>query len=89
MGQMVEDVRLAVNGIKPVEFFGRVGGNIMTPADIVKLATAGASKSASKSAAAGAAAKTAPIKNAYVKDVSVKNAAEQSATASAHKGGTK
>jgi len=27
-GQMVEDVRLAVNGSKPVEFYGRVGGNV-------------------------------------------------------------
>lgn len=27
-GQMVEDVRLAVNGIKSVGFFGRVGGNL-------------------------------------------------------------
>lgn len=27
-GQMVEDVRLAVNGRVPVEFYGRVGGNI-------------------------------------------------------------
>jgi pyruvate/2-oxoacid:ferredoxin oxidoreductase alpha subunit len=26
-GQMVEDVRLAINGTKPVEFYGRVGGN--------------------------------------------------------------
>ncbi len=26
-GQMVEDVRLALNGAKPVEFYGRVGGN--------------------------------------------------------------
>jgi pyruvate/2-oxoacid:ferredoxin oxidoreductase alpha subunit len=26
-GQMVEDVRLALNGTKPVEFYGRVGGN--------------------------------------------------------------
>jgi hypothetical protein len=26
-GQMVEDVRLALNGSIPVEFFGRVGGN--------------------------------------------------------------
>ncbi len=34
-GQMVEDVRLAVNGKKPVEFFGRHGGNIMTEEDIV------------------------------------------------------
>lgn len=35
MGQMVEDVRLAVNGQRPVEFFGRAGGNVMTPAEIV------------------------------------------------------
>ena len=27
-GQMVEDVRLAVNGNVPVEFYGRVGGNV-------------------------------------------------------------
>lgn len=27
-GQMVEDVRLAVNGFKPVEFFGRAGGGV-------------------------------------------------------------
>ncbi len=27
-GQMVEDVRLAVNGRVPVEFFGRTGGNV-------------------------------------------------------------
>jgi 2-oxoglutarate ferredoxin oxidoreductase subunit alpha len=31
MGQMVEDVRLAVNGAKPVDFYGRSGGNIMSP----------------------------------------------------------
>jgi pyruvate/2-oxoacid:ferredoxin oxidoreductase alpha subunit len=27
-GQMVEDVRLALNGTVPVEFYGRVGGNV-------------------------------------------------------------
>jgi pyruvate/2-oxoacid:ferredoxin oxidoreductase alpha subunit len=27
-GQMVEDVRLALNGQVPVEFYGRVGGNV-------------------------------------------------------------
>jgi len=27
-GQMVEDVRLALNGRRPVEFYGRVGGNV-------------------------------------------------------------
>lgn len=38
MGQMVEDVRLAVNGLKPVEFFGRTGGNIMTEDEIIAAA---------------------------------------------------
>lgn len=33
-GQMVEDVRLAVNGKVPVKFFGRMGGMIFTPEDI-------------------------------------------------------
>lgn len=35
MGQMVEDVRLAVNGTVPVEFFGRTGGVVPKPAEIV------------------------------------------------------
>ncbi|MBO5341636.1 MAG: 3-methyl-2-oxobutanoate dehydrogenase subunit VorB [Lachnospiraceae bacterium] len=35
MGQMVEDVRLVVNGRKPVEFFGRTGGVIPTPAEVL------------------------------------------------------
>ena len=35
MGQMVEDVKLAVNGRKPVEFFGRTGGVIPTPAEVL------------------------------------------------------
>ncbi len=34
LGQMVEDVRLAVNGICPVGFYGRQGGNIFTPDEI-------------------------------------------------------
>jgi 2-oxoglutarate/2-oxoacid ferredoxin oxidoreductase subunit alpha len=34
-GQMVEDIRLAVNGRKPVEFYGRQGGMIPAPEDIV------------------------------------------------------
>ncbi len=34
MGQMVEDVRLAVNGKKPVEFFGRTGGIVPSPDEI-------------------------------------------------------
>lgn len=36
MGQMVEDVRLAVNGKNPVHFYGRTGGMIPTPAAIVE-----------------------------------------------------
>ena len=34
-GQMVEDVRLAVNGKVPVEHFGRLGGMIPTPNEVV------------------------------------------------------
>lgn len=34
MGQMVEDVRLAVNGKKPVYFYGRVGGMLPVARDI-------------------------------------------------------
>lgn len=36
MGQMVEDVRLAVNGKKPVYFYGRTGGMIPSPKAIVE-----------------------------------------------------
>lgn len=35
-GQMVEDVRLAVNGKAPVHFFGRTGGMIPSPAEIAE-----------------------------------------------------
>lgn len=38
MGQMVEDVRLAVNGKKPVHFYGRTGGMVPTPKAIVEQA---------------------------------------------------
>ncbi len=34
-GQMVEDVRLAVNGKKPVEFFGRLGGIVPSPDEVL------------------------------------------------------
>ncbi len=34
-GQMVEDVRLAVNGSKPVHFYGRTGGNLPTQREIL------------------------------------------------------
>ncbi len=36
MGQMVEDVRLAVEGAAPVEFLGRTGGVIPTPDDVLE-----------------------------------------------------
>ncbi len=35
MGQMVEDVRLVVEGAAPVEFYGRTGGVIPTPAEVL------------------------------------------------------
>ncbi|HEY3381973.1 MAG TPA: 3-methyl-2-oxobutanoate dehydrogenase subunit VorB [Vicinamibacterales bacterium] len=35
MGQMVEDVMLSVNGVRPVYFYGRSGGNVPTPAEVV------------------------------------------------------
>ena len=34
--RFVDDVKLAVNGRKPVEFFGRTGGIIPTPAEILE-----------------------------------------------------
>ena len=36
MGQMIEDVRLAVEGKKPVHFYGRTGGVIPAQADILE-----------------------------------------------------
>ena len=36
MGQMVDDVKLVVNGRKPVSFFGRTGGVIPTPGEILE-----------------------------------------------------
>jgi 2-oxoglutarate ferredoxin oxidoreductase subunit alpha len=35
-GQMVEDVRLAINGEEPVEYFGRLGGIVPEPEEIVE-----------------------------------------------------
>ena len=35
MGQMVEDVQLSVEGLRPVYFYGRSGGNVPTPPDVV------------------------------------------------------
>lgn len=36
LGQMVEDVRLAVNGKVPVEFLGKVGGIVFTPDEVTE-----------------------------------------------------
>ncbi|MFC1887855.1 3-methyl-2-oxobutanoate dehydrogenase subunit VorB [Candidatus Cloacimonadota bacterium] len=35
LGQMIEDVKLAVNGTVPVEFLGKVGGILFTPDEII------------------------------------------------------
>jgi len=35
MGQMIDDVKLAINCEKPVDFFGTTGGVIPTPADVL------------------------------------------------------
>lgn len=35
-GQMVEDVRLAVNGAVPVEHYGRLGGMLFSPSEILE-----------------------------------------------------
>jgi len=35
MGQMVDDVRLVVNGKKDVKFYGRTGGVVPTPAEVL------------------------------------------------------
>lgn len=34
-GQMIEDVKLSVNGAKPVELFGRTGGVVPTPNEVL------------------------------------------------------
>ncbi len=36
LGQMVEDVRLAVEGRAPVQFYGRTGGVVVTPTEVVE-----------------------------------------------------
>lgn len=44
-GQMVEDVRLALNGARPVEFFGRGGGNVPSHQEVLRLVHLLASRS--------------------------------------------
>lgn len=53
MGQMVDDVRLAVEGCVPVEFFGRAGGIIPTPAETLAVIESLAAKSGADTAASG------------------------------------
>ena len=36
MGQMVEDVRAAIAGARPVEFFGRAGGMVMSAEELAE-----------------------------------------------------
>lgn len=43
-GQMVEDVRLAVNGVSEVSFYGRSGGVVPTPTEILNQVRAGFGK---------------------------------------------
>jgi len=43
-GQMIEDVRLALNGAKPVEFLSRVGGNVPSHEEVLKFVMAHAAR---------------------------------------------
>lgn len=40
-GQMIEDVKLSVNGLKPVEFYGRTGGNVMNDDELAQFIAGG------------------------------------------------
>ena len=51
-GQMVEDVRLAVNGASEVYFYGRTGGNVPTPDEILDKVQGLCGKSSAKGATA-------------------------------------
>ena len=43
-GQMLEDVRLALNGMRPVDFLNRMGGNVPSHEDLLKFVLAVAQK---------------------------------------------
>lgn len=43
-GQMIEDVRLALNGTRPVEFLSRVGGNVPSHAEVLDFVMAHAGR---------------------------------------------
>lgn len=47
-GQMLEDVRLALNGTRPVEFLSRVGGNVPSHGEVLKFVLDHARKLAEK-----------------------------------------
>jgi len=34
-GQMLEDVKISINGVKPIHFHGRMGGNVPSPKEII------------------------------------------------------
>ncbi|MFN8548992.1 MAG: 3-methyl-2-oxobutanoate dehydrogenase subunit VorB [Candidatus Eisenbacteria bacterium] len=53
MGQMVEDVRLALLGRVPVRFFGRVGGNIPTVNEITRVLNEAVARDAKEEAIHG------------------------------------
>ena len=36
MGQMIDDVKLAIDCARPVHFFGQTGGVIPTPAEVLE-----------------------------------------------------
>ena len=36
LGQLLDDVKIGVQGKKPIKFLGKVGGVIMTPDEIVE-----------------------------------------------------
>jgi len=39
-GQLIEDVRLALNGARPVEFLSRVGGNVPSHEEVLRFVRA-------------------------------------------------
>jgi hypothetical protein len=43
-GQLVEDVRLALNGARPVEFLGRCGGNVPSHEELMDFVRARAAQ---------------------------------------------
>lgn len=38
MGQMIDDVKIALEGCRPVSFVGKAGGVVPTPADVAAAA---------------------------------------------------